>query len=334
MNEKKVNTKNGDGTLPSEKKAIPQSMPLPPLRFNGGNLGIGMSTSIDTYIRFVDREDRHWQTKSVELILLNIDRFPDVRDRQRLLMGTALHYGLKPWALIPGRRDEEPRYDVFDEAGRLLLIGATHKAASLAADQCMHIPGWSGDIRICRQHDGQPSKGLLWDWRHEGPLKLLHHSLGSGECTGVQVHSHVGGCGMKLEECLRRLGQFSADDQSELLAGVARHFGVAIGRQCERDFYPPVAQVLFYGGGNLGLGEALKDTYFWVKQNGRMAAWSVFQTLARLAEFSPAAQKRILSDCALQAANDATCASTGPSQLPATRISSGTTVKQCGRKKK
>lgn len=62
------------------------------------------------------------------------------------------------------------------------------------------------------------------DWRHEGPLVLLNHGLGVSWFTGIAVRSHVGRCGMMLEEALRRFDQFSATDQAELMAGLAKHF--------------------------------------------------------------------------------------------------------------
>jgi len=62
------------------------------------------------------------------------------------------------------------------------------------------------------------------DWRHEGPLVLLNHSLGVTWFTGIAVRSHAGRCGMMLEEVLWRFDQFSAADQAELMAGLAKHF--------------------------------------------------------------------------------------------------------------
>lgn len=62
------------------------------------------------------------------------------------------------------------------------------------------------------------------DWRHEGPLTLLHHNLGVTTFTGIAVRSHAGRCGMMLEEVLRRFDQFGATDQAELMAGLAKHF--------------------------------------------------------------------------------------------------------------
>lgn len=62
------------------------------------------------------------------------------------------------------------------------------------------------------------------DWRHEGPLVLLNQGLGVSWFTGVAVRSHVGRCGMMLEEVLRRFDQFGATDQAELMAGLSKHF--------------------------------------------------------------------------------------------------------------
>lgn len=62
------------------------------------------------------------------------------------------------------------------------------------------------------------------DWRHEGPLVLLSHCLGVSWFTGIAVRSHVGRCGMTLEEVLWRFDQFGTADQAELMAGLAKHF--------------------------------------------------------------------------------------------------------------
>lgn len=68
--------------------------------------------------------------------------------------------------------------------------------------------------------------GRLQD-RHDGPLHLLNHNLGIEDPVFVSARSHVGGVGMDLEEALRRIDQFDAKGQQQLLAGVVAHFGGA-----------------------------------------------------------------------------------------------------------
>jgi hypothetical protein len=62
------------------------------------------------------------------------------------------------------------------------------------------------------------------DSRHEGPLVLLHHNLGVTSFEGIAVKSHVGRCGMMLEEVLWRFDQFGPADQAKLMTGLATHF--------------------------------------------------------------------------------------------------------------
>lgn len=115
---------------------------------------------------------------------------------------------------------DEPRWDLLDGAGRLLLVGVTHRAAWLAAEQLRCIPGWmdgARELRYIRQRDGQARAGLLWDWRHEGPLVLVARADGD---SPIMARSHIGLCGIPLEEAMRRLEQFSAADQADLLSGL------------------------------------------------------------------------------------------------------------------
>jgi hypothetical protein len=121
--------------------------------------------------------------------------------------------------------EDEPRYDLFDETGRVLLIGATHHAACLACDRLEMLPTWSSDFIIRRQHASQKRRGMLWDWRHEGPLQLLAYSSDVSSGAGVYVCSHVGRCGLDFEEAARRLDQFTEEHQAVLTAAMGEHFG-------------------------------------------------------------------------------------------------------------
>jgi len=121
-------------------------------------------------------------------------------------------------------RANEPLFDLLDEAGRLLLADSTHSVACLVADRLHDIPGWSAGLRIRSQRLGPVPNGLLWDWRHEGPLELLACAVHSGSGHAL-VLSHVGRCGMQIEEAARRLEQFEAPDQAKIVAAMAEHFG-------------------------------------------------------------------------------------------------------------
>lgn len=196
------------------ERAAPKA--FSPFRYAGGDLGLGNDG--EPLIYFVDRMDNRFVTSSVEWILQNLDLFSEARCRAALLAGAALHYGLDAWALMGA--DLHSMWNVCDDSGKILLAGVTHGAASAAADEYMQRPDWSGDIKIRRQNadDG------MFDPRHEGPLALLHHNLGATSFEGVAVRSHVGRCGMMLEEVLRRFDQFGPTDQAELLSGLALHF--------------------------------------------------------------------------------------------------------------
>lgn len=64
--------------------------------------------------------------------------------------------------------------------------------------------------------------------------------------------------------------------------------------------FPVAVRNVFYRGSDVGLGFPVKECSFFVAVNGVWQEWSIAETLARLAEFSSAAQKRILYDCAMQ----------------------------------
>lgn len=211
------------------------SLPVPPFRYAGGDLGI--ADEGQPWIYFMDANDEKWMTRSVEEVLRASPHFTgDERGDTQLLAAAALHYGLDVYALIDGydaearassRSDDvsrqEPLYDLIDDAGRLMLAGVSHRAANLACDALSLIPGWVSGFRICPHDRGLQHRGMLWDWRHEGPLELLAHSS-NVEC-GVLVRSHVGRCGMALEEAARRLGQFTPQHQALLIAEMAERFG-------------------------------------------------------------------------------------------------------------
>lgn len=65
-------------------------------------------------------------------------------------------------------------------------------------------------------------------------------------------------------------------------------------------FYPVAARRLFYRDSNVGLGFPIEECYFSVDQGDTKHEWSIADTLARLAEFSPWAKHRIMADCAAQ----------------------------------
>lgn len=210
--------------------AAMSAIPAPPFRLGGHNLGMSSHLDPGPILEFFGKDGVRGETESVEFILQHIDDFADERDRKRLLCGAARHYGFDdPWTLITGR--DEVRYDVLDAAGRILLAGVTHDAACSAVGQLEQIPCWAvsvGSVQYVRWRDGRGRAGPLWDWRHEGPLVLLHHSLGVSDLAAVAVRSHVGGCCITLEETLRRLDQFSAADQAALLAALANHFDLGL----------------------------------------------------------------------------------------------------------
>jgi hypothetical protein len=121
--------------------------------------------------------------------------------------------------------DDKARYDLIDASGRILLLGATHHEVCLAGQACMRLPGWVGTVRYCLVDECTPRKGLVWPWRHEGPLVLVRQHYGDGYAR-VYVQSHAGACALALEEAMRRLDQFSAQHQAVLLAALADHFGI------------------------------------------------------------------------------------------------------------
>lgn len=192
-----------------------------PLRYAGGDLGL--MNSPQPWIEIVDASGRHYLTHSVQWVLRNIDLFDARRDQAQLLACAALHYGLGAYALMGADLDNMcDVWDVRNGAGSVLLAGVTHCVASDAAEEYVKRDGWEADIHIKMRIPGTGAG----DWRHEGPLELLHHNLGITSFTGIAVKSHVGRCGMMLEEVLWRFDQFSQADQDELLAGLGKHFNL------------------------------------------------------------------------------------------------------------
>lgn len=188
-----------------------------PLRYTGGTLGL--TDNAEPWINFADASGAHFLTHSVEWALRHVESFKTGLDQTRLLADAAMHLGLGAHALMGADLDGiGDVWDVLDGAGRVWLRGITHNEACEAGERFKLRPHWVGDVHIRLSRDNDK------DWRHEGPLTLLHHNLGVTTFTGVAVRSHVGRCGMMLEEVLWRFDQFGAADQVELMAGLAKHF--------------------------------------------------------------------------------------------------------------
>jgi len=189
-----------------------------PLHYVGGDLMLNGST--DPEIDIFDGCGKKYCIHSVEWLLRHVAFFEAGINQTRLLMDAASHYGLGAHSLMGADLDRiSDAWDVLDAAGRAWLKQVPHREAVEAGERLKLRPHWIGDV--CIRLSRNDSKD---DWRHEGPLILLHHNLGVTTFTGVAVRSHVGRCGMMLEEVLRRFDQFSATDQAELMAGLAKHF--------------------------------------------------------------------------------------------------------------
>jgi hypothetical protein len=94
MNETKVNTVRGKKSLADTKNLqIDEAAPLPPFRFDGGNLGLNLGSSEKPSIYIVDSIGQRWLFQSVEFVLKNIDSFLSRRDYLSLLSSAAVHYG-------------------------------------------------------------------------------------------------------------------------------------------------------------------------------------------------------------------------------------------------
>ena len=214
--------------LPCDNNATPaptalavDGMVLPlPLRYLGGDLGL--TDTAEPWINLADASGARLLTHSVEWALQNIDNFMGGLDQTRLLADAAVYYGLGMHALMGADLDGiGDVWDVLDGAGRVWLKGVTYNEASEAGERFKLRSHWVGDVHI------RLSRNDYADWRHEGPLVLLYHGLGISQFTGIAVRSHVGRCGMMLEEVLWRFDQFGAADQAELMAGLAKHFDLS-----------------------------------------------------------------------------------------------------------
>ncbi|MEW6023570.1 MAG: hypothetical protein AB1807_15685 [Pseudomonadota bacterium] len=188
-----------------------------PLHYVGGDLMLNGST--DPEIDIFDGCGKKYCIHSVEWLLRHVAFFEAGMNQARLLMDAASHYGLGAHSLMGADLDGiGDVWDVFDGAGRVWLRGVTHNEACEAGERFKLRSYWVGDVHIRMARDNYT------DWRHEGPLTLLHHNLGVTTFTGIAVRSPVGRCGMMLEEVLRRFDQFGATDQADLMAGLAKHF--------------------------------------------------------------------------------------------------------------
>ncbi|CUI09808.1 hypothetical protein BN2497_14393 [Janthinobacterium sp. CG23_2] len=190
-----------------------------PLRYLGGDLGL--TDGEEPWIDFADNSGKRFLTHSVEWLLRNIELFAEGRDREQPLACAANHYGFSNVYALMGR---EVLCDVRDFNDRILLAGVTQESAYWAADEYQSRPEWAGEVRV------RFRRAAAGNNRHEGPLVLLHHGA---DAQGVGVKSHVGRCGLTIEEALRRLDQFSAAHQAELLAGLSERFNLAVQEECE-----------------------------------------------------------------------------------------------------
>ena len=185
-----------------------------PLRYLGGDLGL--TDGEEPWIDFADNSGKRFLTHSVEWLLRNIELFAEGRDREQPLACVANHYGFSNVYALMGR---EVLCDVRDFNDRILLAGVTQESAYWAADEYESRPEWTGEVRVRFRR-----AAVAGNNRHEGPLILLHHGA---DVQGVSVKSHAGRCGLTIEEAMRRLDQFSAAHQAELLACLTRRFDMA-----------------------------------------------------------------------------------------------------------
>ncbi|MDQ1919398.1 hypothetical protein [Massilia pseudoviolaceinigra] len=89
---------------------VAMTFPVPPYRYDGGNLGLGSNSDRKPWIYFVDRNGQQWLTHSAESVLRVIDQFHEAGygGRDQFLCLAAIHYGMDAYALIEGR-DFQPR---------------------------------------------------------------------------------------------------------------------------------------------------------------------------------------------------------------------------------
>ncbi|MGG7603514.1 hypothetical protein [Massilia sp. BKSP1R2A-1] len=196
-----------------------------PLRFAGGNLGLGFGLDEIT-VYFVDAEGKRFKTESVQWLLTHVEDFVPGRDQDYVLAGAATQYGLGPYALMGF--DFSAKWNVVDEHGNVVEEDLARSHAAELVDDEAAQRAWDSPAECSYRIERAPTPP--GGERHEGPLVLLHHSLGVTDFEGVAVKSHAGRCGMMLEEVLWRLDQFSDDDQAEILAGLAKHFDMGDAR--------------------------------------------------------------------------------------------------------
>jgi len=179
-----------------------------PLRYNGGDLGLGNRGK--PWIPFSDDSGKCFLTHSVEWLLRNIESFAEGRCRIQPLACAAIHYGLDACALL-GRSQ---LCDVRKSSGEILLADVLHETAAWARDEYMSRPEWTDhlQVRFLGRFGASTS-----DNRYDGPLILLPHELMSPGSNRVPVRSHAGYSSIKLEEALHRIGQFSHAHQMEIL---------------------------------------------------------------------------------------------------------------------
>jgi len=182
-----------------------------PLRYNGGNLGLGHREK--PWIDFIDDSGRGFVTHSVQWLLKNIESFAEGRCRIQPLACAAVHYGLDACALL-GRRQ---LCDVRKASGEIMLASVSHEAASWARDEYMSRPEWTDRLHIRFLGSfGAPA----CDNRYNGPLILLPPGLMSPGSQSVPVRSHTGCSSIKLEDALLRIDQFSHAHQTEILVSL------------------------------------------------------------------------------------------------------------------
>lgn len=87
-----------------EYTEVPASSLVLPLRYRGGDLGLGNEG--DPWIEFCDATGKRFLTHSVQWLLRNIDLFGTGRDQDQPLACAAHHYGLNTFALM-GREHAE-----------------------------------------------------------------------------------------------------------------------------------------------------------------------------------------------------------------------------------
>lgn len=185
-----------------------------PLRYNGGDLGLGSRGT--PWIYFSDGNGKRFVTHSVEWLLKNIDSFTE-RRRDQPLACAAIHYGLDACALL-GRAQ---LCDVRKSSGEILLANVSHEAASWARDEYMARPEWTDRLHVRFLGRFETSTS---DNRYDGPLILLPHGLMSSGRNSIDIRSHTGCSSIELEEALSRIDQFSHAHQTALLIGLNNRY--------------------------------------------------------------------------------------------------------------